>query len=115
VTRHPLIWIICGFTLWSLLFVALYGVQATGCHLGFERIGVIAGLSALRMVMLLLLGGGLLAFVLIFRLANKRQSFGGDASTSSFFREVGTYVWVAAFLAIPLCFAGVGMLTLCAT
>ena len=112
--KHPLVSIIAGFTLWSLIFLMLYGVQATGCHLlGDERAP--GGHGPLRIV---LIGALLLSFlaVIIPYLAWQRQARHGQRDeTADFTREVSGYVWLAAIIATPFCFGGVVWLTLCGT
>jgi hypothetical protein len=75
----------------------------------------IGELSLLRVVMLLLLSVALIMSLLVYRKAKRSHVMSDDERTSSFFLEVGTYVWFAALAAIPLCFAGVGLLKLCGT
>ena len=113
--QHPLIWTTVGFILWSALFIILYAVQATGCHLGWHQVLFIGELSLLRVVMLLLLSVAFVMSLLVYRQAKLSQVASDDGRTRSFFLEVGTYVWFAALAAIPLCFAGVGLLKLCGT
>lgn len=112
--RHPLVAIVAGFAIWSLIFLMLYGVQATGCHLvGDDRAP--GGHGPLRIVLIGSLLLSLLA-VLIPYIAWRRQGRGkpGD-DTASFAREVAGYVWLAAIIATPFCFGGVIWLTLCGT
>jgi hypothetical protein len=111
---HPLISIITGFVLWSVIFLLFYGVQATGCYLAWDRTGVIGSLSAHRLVLasLLLLSSGF-SLILFLRTKNRRAGRGSSQRTEDFARDVGNYVWLAALFAIPFCFVGVVWLTLC--
>ena len=111
---HPLISIITGFVLWSVIFLLFYGVQATGCYLAWDRTGVIGSLSAHRLVLasLLLISFG---FSLILFLKTKSRRAGRNSSqpAKDFAQDVAHYVWLAALFAMPFCFGGVVWLTLC--
>jgi len=111
---HPLISIIAGFVLWSVLFLLFYGVQATGCYLAWDRTGVIGSLTAHRLVLtgLLLLS---FCFSLILFLTTRSRHAGRSSSepTRDFARDVAHHVWLAALFAVPFCFGGVVWLTLC--
>lgn len=113
---HPLISIITGFVLWSVIFLLLYGVQATGCHLAWDRSVVSGSFTAHRLVLvsLLLLSFGffLIAFL---RTRGRHSSRRSTDPTIKFMHEVAKYVWWSALFAIPFCSAGVVWLTLCGT
>lgn len=110
--KHPLIWMICGFILWSLLFIVFYGLQATGCHMGWNDVQFF-GFSLLRIVMVSLLGLSITGMVLAVLQLRKQHCSETDGATAAFASEVGGYIWLAACGAVPLCFAGAIWLTLC--
>ncbi len=113
--RNPIILIIAGFALWSLIFLLLYGVQATGCHLvGDDR--AIGGHGSLRIVLIGALLLSLVAIVVPYLVWRKRQGRSSQTDeTAHFTREVAGYVWAAAVIATPFCFGGVVWLSLCGT
>lgn len=50
-TRFPLAWLVAGFALWSVTFLALYMVLTLGCAYGWTSIETISGMSLHRLVL----------------------------------------------------------------
>lgn len=111
---NPIVSIIAGFTLWSILFLLLYGVQATGCHLVGDELAT-GGHGSLRAVMVVAFLLSLLAVGIPFVQWKRHTSRRKGDETTQFAREVAGYVWLAAIVATPFCFGGVLWLTLCGT
>ncbi|ASY66948.1 hypothetical protein SJ05684_b59660 (plasmid) [Sinorhizobium sojae CCBAU 05684] len=114
--NNPIISIMAGFLVWSVLFVVLYGVQATGCHLAGPEVSTIGTWPALRAVLIALFLVSFAVIILFHRRARRRQMHrrsGNDMD--AFSREVATHVWLGTAIATPLCFGGVVWLTLCGT
>nr|CAD6436500.1 hypothetical protein REQ54_03963 [Rhizobium sp. Q54] len=113
----PLISLIAGFLMWSIIFVLLYAAQATGCHFSGDNLEAVASdPPLLRVVLSLSVAVATTAMLLLFlkdrRLARRDLQ---NETTSGFFRELSAYVWAAALVATPFCFGGVAWLTLCGT
>ena len=113
----PLLSIMAGFALWSVLFLLLYGAQATGCHLaGGEPSAMADSYSALRWALMVLAVLGTTAAML---LSWKKRITRPDPSKvddlTDFSREVSRYVSLGAAVATPFTFIGVIPLTLCGT
>ena len=107
--------ITAGFVAWSVLFLLLYGVQATGCRLGWQSIEVIAGLTLQRVVLIALFLMGLAGTAVLWRAlrqaaAQEAQAHDGD---SPFVRRVASDSGAAALAAVVFCIAGVFWLTAC--
>ena len=113
----PLLSIMAGFALWSVLFLLLYGAQATGCHLAGGEPSAMAGpYPALRWTLMVLAALGTTAVML---LSWKKRTTRPDPSKvddlTDFTREVSRYVWLGAAVATPFTFIGVISLSLCGT
>lgn len=114
--RNPIISLIAGFLLWSIAFVVLYGVQATGCHLAGRSVSAIGNWPALRVALVALFFISIATIVYFYIRARRRQMHrhsGNDMD--GFSREVAAHLWLAAAVATPFCFSGVVWLTLCGT
>ncbi|HEX2148060.1 MAG TPA: hypothetical protein VHG11_10485 [Pseudorhizobium sp.] len=113
---NPIISIIAGFLLWSLIFLLLYAVQATGCHLAADSLVALEEQPTLRLVLIVSFLLSLLVVGIPFiRSRRNRNSLDHSDETKDFTREVAGYVWIAAAVATPFCFAGVMWLGLCGT
>lgn len=114
--RNPIITIISGFVLWSLFFLLLYAVQATGCHFAGRPPVALEGYPILRVILIIAFLLSLLAVAIPFLLLRRRyMASRSENETVDFTREVAGYVWIAAAVATPFCFAGVMWLSLCGT
>ena len=113
---NPLLAIISGFVLWSLIFLLLYGIQATGCHLAGDDLSATGERPWLRLILIAIAAVSFLALGYTFLNARQRQYGTPQANdTASFVREVCGYVWIAALVATPFTFGGVAWLSLCGT
>lgn len=109
----PLALLLAGFVLWSLAFVVLYGMQATGCRLGWDSVALMGWISVQRAVLVLVFLGFLAAhFGLYLALRGQRQRVGEDTS-GNFSRKAGAQLALAALGAAVFCFAGVFWLSAC--
>ncbi|MGF7174712.1 hypothetical protein [Azospirillum doebereinerae] len=97
--------ILAAFTIWAVGFLALYGLQATGCRLGWQDAELLPGVTHLRLALCLLLAG-LAAAVVAVVLRLRRLPAG-------FARTVGLAVSLAAAASTLFSFSGVFWLSLC--
>ncbi|MCJ8520041.1 type VI protein secretion system component VasK [Pseudorhizobium tarimense] len=112
----PLLAIISGFVLWSVIFLLLYGVQATGCHLAGDNLSANGEYPWVRLILIAVFVLSFLALGYTFLRARKRKHYAPQADdTGSFVREVSGYIWIAALVATPFTFGGVAWLSLCGT
>ncbi len=107
--------IAAGFMAWSVLFLLLYGVQATGCRLGWQSTNVIAGLTLQRIVLVALFLIGLAATAVLWRALRRAAAAQNaqGADDSPFVRRIASDSGAAALAAVVFCFAGVFWLTAC--
>ncbi|MGF7163440.1 hypothetical protein FHS85_005108 [Rhodoligotrophos appendicifer] len=106
-TRGPVFTLIlASFILWSVAFLLLYGLQATGCRMGWHDTVILNSVSLLRLMM-----AGLTLVVLMVLAALLRR-LPGEAS-EPFMRDVATYLSIAALVSAAFSFAGTFWLTLC--
>ncbi len=106
---HPLFAMILGFLVWSAAFLLLYGVQATGCHLGWHQAPLWGSVSALRAILAAIV---LVALVATLIVAFRVRRIAGD-EVDAFAGNVAVYVAIAAFVSTGFCLMGVFWLTLC--
>lgn len=118
--KHPragrILLLIAGFTAWSAAFVTLYGLQATGCRLGWHHSALAGGLILHRVVLvavflLFLAGMAGLTWWLFLRLRETRELRPQGAKV--FIDSVSLHASIAALGATVFCFAGVFWLTAC--
>ncbi len=107
----PLVLLLAGFVLWSIAFLALYFVQATGCSLGWQALEVAGPVTLQRLVLVAMFLGFLVAHLVLYRLLLARPAESGG--TSAFSRDAGRTLALAAFGASVFCFSGVLWLTAC--
>lgn len=106
----PIAVLLAGFTLWSVVFVALYAAQATGCRLGWhgvELFGAFTLQRAVLAVMFLAAIGAHAALYWAIRACIVSERW------STFAGEAGRALSLAAAGASLFCFAGVLWLTTC--
>lgn len=110
----PLAVVISGFLLWSAAFLAIYGVQATGCSLGWNATAF-GPLTVQRAVLLAVFALVLACHVvLVLRLnAGTPGGFGEDAGTADFMRMAARWLAMLSAVASTVCFGGVIWLTTC--
>ncbi|PYB70435.1 hypothetical protein [Rhizobium wuzhouense] len=109
--RFPFVGLLSGFILWSVAFLSLYAVQATGCKLGWHQIPV-GPISLLRLVLsgVLLLTLALL-YVIDIRWLRPPVNAGKDER--QMIMRISKVVHIAAAAATFVTFAGIFWLTLC--
>lgn len=107
----PFVLLLTGFVIWSGAFLLLYGVQATGCHLGWHRLDV-GPISALRLLLAVMLAatvgliGGLHWYA-------TRELTVPQTDEARLLRTIASMLQVAALVATVITFFGVMWLTLC--
>lgn len=109
----PLAALLAGFVLWSLAFLVLYFVQATGCSLGWQTFAVAGPLTLQRLVLVALFLAFLAAHLALYLRLRAPREREGDADASAFSRDAGRTLALAAFGASVFCFSGVLWLTAC--
>lgn len=102
-----------GFAAWAVVFVLIYGMQAVGCRLGWDRIELFGALSLQRLQQITLYFGGIVALVLLYAWCRRHSLQPQSQPTDSFLETVSTYGAMAACGAVTLSFAGVLWLTAC--
>lgn len=110
---RPVLAITAGFTAWSVLFLALYGAQATGCRLGWHETELGVGLSVQRAVLVALLAAGLAGLALLWTRLRAQQPVEHRSDGAGFLAAVASQAGLAALGAAAFCFAGVLWLTAC--
>ncbi|MGE0418083.1 MAG: hypothetical protein AB7O80_14865 [Acetobacteraceae bacterium] len=111
----PLAMLLSGFVLWSLAFVVLYGMQATGCHFGWHTM-LLAGAVTVQRAVLVGLFLVFVAFHVVLYVVLLRAVANGTAARDEpegFSREAGLHLALAAFGAAIFCFSGVFWLSAC--
>lgn len=110
--RAPILLTTLGFILWSAAFLALYGLQATGCRLGWQDMPL-AGTSLLRVALIALLALSVAATLLL-RRGSPASAAGPHGSDT---RSVGlspiTLVRLMLVAVVIFNFHGIFWLTLC--
>lgn len=110
----PIALMLSGFLLWSLAFLGIYGVQATGCSLGWNGTPLLGPLTVQRSVLL-----GLYALVLaghaliVVRIDARPTDKEGDAEANDFVQTTAKRLALVSAIASTLCFAGVVWLATC--
>lgn len=109
--RAPILWLIVGFGVWSLAFVALYALQAVGCAAGWNLVRI--GPTDLHRIVLIA------AFVLslagigvVLVLQYRRREFGNEPATR-FLHGAGIAASLSAALVSVLVFSPVLGLSTC--
>lgn len=108
--RASFVGVIGGFSVWALAFVAIYGVQATGCVRGWDEVQVV-GLGALRLGLVALLAMTLVTLVAVRPLPGGGTK--GSLTRGSFLGTMARICHLAAVVATVFCFAAVLILPLC--
>lgn len=114
-TARRLLLAIAGFLLWSGAFVALYGLQAVGCHLGWHRTGMF-GISLHRAILGTIFLAVLAVAVAITAHAARLAEAGTTADGSMlrrFLDRIGLWTNLAACGAIAATFIPLFVLATC--
>jgi hypothetical protein len=111
--RHVLL-LIAGFTAWGAAFVVVYGIQATGCRLGWQHSAIMDGMVLQRAVLIAaflacVTGTAALTWWLFARWRQTEDRHG----PAHFLEGVSFLASLAAFGATVFCFVGVFWLTAC--
>ncbi|MDF1601029.1 hypothetical protein PZ895_14805 [Mesorhizobium sp. YIM 152430] len=98
VPASRLMWLLAGFIVWSIAFVALYSVLSVGCVFGWDQVHF-GPVSVQRAVLVALLGVSLAAGWWVVRItAERRRAAGGAGLVLRPFME--TAAWMAAWAAL---------------
>lgn len=109
---QPFAMLLAGFVLWSVVFVALYGMQATGCRIGWQSIEIAGPVTLQRAVLVLMLLGALVLHAWLYVLLRRTQET-SKPEAFDFSRRVGALLALAALGAALFCFSGVFWLSVC--
>jgi hypothetical protein len=105
-----------GFIGWSIVFVVLYGLQATGCRLGWQDMALFAGVTLQRaaLVVLFLVSLGAMGALTWWIFTRWREARSTEAPRpAAFLEHTGFWAGLGALGATAFCFAGVFWLTAC--
>jgi uncharacterized membrane protein (DUF485 family) len=113
---HRMLWLIAGFTLWSVTFLGLYMVLTLGCAFGWHESALIGPLTVQRTVLVALFA--LAVAVAGLMVVRARERARGAASSSDdelgrFFHPVVFWVTLSAFAATVATYVPVLALTTC--
>lgn len=100
--------LLAGFGLWALAFVHLYGMQALGCRLGWNEVGLVGALSLHRLVLVALFVAYLAGQFALYLAMRRRLT-----AATGFTYRIATDLAFAAFGASIFCFSGVLWLSPC--
>ena len=109
----PLAVLLAGFVLWSFAFIVLYGVQATGCSLGWQVVEITGPLTLQRAILVGLFLAFLAAHLVLYRMLRTPRRRKADQNASGFASDAGEKLALAALGASVFCFSGVLWLTAC--
>ncbi|SFZ86287.1 hypothetical protein SAMN02983003_3467 [Devosia enhydra] len=109
--RAGLMPLIAGFVLWSLGFVALYGLNAVGCAMGWHLLG--SEPLTLQRLMLVLVLAATLAGVGALTLAQRREVGRQTQGREGLILRAGYWASLAALGATLFTFAPVFALSTC--
>lgn len=109
----PFTLLLAGFVLWSIAFIVLYGMQATGCSLGWQAVEIAGSLTLQRLVLVVLFVAFLAAHLVLYRMLRTPRRRKADGNASGFAGDAGQTLALAAFGASVFCFSGVLWLTAC--
>lgn len=104
--------IFIGFTAWAVFFVLIYGMQAVGCRLAWDRIEI-GAFSLQRLQQIAFYIAGLLAMLGLFAWVRRSNVLAKQKSLGEFMQGVSLYATAAAGIALAFCFTGVLWLTAC--
>lgn len=98
VPASRLMWLLAGFIVWSIAFVALYSILSVGCAFGWDRT-FLGPVSVQRAVLVALLAVSLAAGWWVVRIAaERRRAAGGAGLVLRPFME--TAAWMGAWAAL---------------
>jgi hypothetical protein len=110
-------WLLVGFTIWSVAFLALYMVLTLGCAYGWHTMTLIGPVTLQRGVLVVLFGLSLLACGLYLGLTRRRWRLAKAGARQDesgwFFYAAAYFVTLAAFGSIVFTYAPVLALTTC--
>ena len=111
--RHiPILLTTIGFVLWSAAFLAIYGLQATGCHLGWQVMPLF-GTSFLRIALIALLMLSVVATLFVRRLPPPDSPPRSPHTSLPLGLRPGTLVRITLAAVMVITFHGVFWLKLC--
>ncbi|MBH0238363.1 hypothetical protein [Methylobrevis albus] len=103
-----------GFTIWSIGFVAVYGVLSLGCAAGWDTVPVLGPVTLQRAILVALsLGTAAATAAVTLLLARRRPAATGQGGPTDFLRIVAFYTAVAATASVLFTFSGVAVLSSC--
>lgn len=102
-----------GFVVWSVGFVAVYGVLSLGCAAGWDTIplGPVTLQRAILVGLSLATAAATAGVTLL--LARRRTAAGDESGPTSFLRVIAFHASVAATASVFVTFSGVAVLSSC--
>ncbi len=111
---RPIALLAVGFTAWSVIFLVLYGMQAVGCRLAWERIELFGAINLQRLMQIgAYLAGMAGVAVLYWSLLDISRKAELCGTTTTFLMRVSVLCGLAALGAVVFTFAGTLWLTAC--
>jgi hypothetical protein len=105
--RYRLLILILGpFTLWSVYFITLYGVQAVGCRANWDTT-FLGGIPVLRLILVAILAASAILSVAMYVLAGRIET------DHVMIKKIGRYCAAAALFSTVIVFPGILWLELC--
>ena len=110
----PILLPAAGFTVWAAAFLLLYGAQAVGCRLEWDRVDLFGAFSIQRLLQIILYLTALAGIAMTWRwLRRQTGRLERDTAAYTFLMSLSSHGALAAFGAVAFCFAGVFWLTTC--
>lgn len=106
----PFILILAGFIVWAAAFLLLYGLQATGCRLGWDQVAL-GPTSGLRWLLGAIVVSALALLSWLYWFG--RRTLPMKAMSSDILPQIATAAHVAAIVSTLVTYSGVFWLTLC--
>ena len=104
--------LVAGFSIWAVGFLALYALLSVGCAYGWNEIAVVGPFSLLRLQLVAVFVVSLAACAgVVAALAARRR--GGGKASESFLAILALQASIAALVATFFTFAGVLTLSIC--
>lgn len=103
-----------GFVVWSVGFVAVYGVLSLGCEAGWDTVPLLGPVTLQRAILVgLSLATAAATAGVTLLLARRRTAAGDESGPTSFLRVIAFHASVAATASVFVTFSGVAVLSSC--
>ncbi len=110
---RPIALLAVGFTAWSVIFLVLYGMQAVGCRLAWDRIELFGSLSLQRLMQIGFYAAGIAWGTALYWWLRSMARMAEAHGTTNFLAHVSGLCALAAVAAVAITFVGTLWLTAC--